>query len=356
MTIAEIESTLRTLRTRHQNLDEELLITLLTAGGWEEKVIKDAVSIFKSSLGRTTTSTTNNVVDVVLPLEQKKEVIQEEVSEMNRGKEEKVGSTLSQNQVVSKITEVDQQNKVDIPHTESHQESTMQTLPDITYYTPSGEEEVSVLVLPEVATPNIRREEKVVIPQESVVIPPKKVKETIAVLDLSEKNNTPVTKVSENVPVKAIEVEPKLVVSSVTPSNETLITTSSQQKEILTPQTLEPQSLILPKEENRVLSPEIVPPENLPLKPFDSTPHIWPFSKYKEVFHGETMASHQEEAVDASLGIASHEHSNHEHVGKKLKIKRTGFDGEDEGLIFLTGTTLLIILLLLAYMYSNGRI
>jgi hypothetical protein len=44
------------------------------------------------------------------------------------------------------------------------------------------------------------------------------------------------------------------------------------------------------------------------------------------------------------------------HIIKKIKIKRTGFDGEDEGLIFLTGTTLLIILLLLAYMYSNGRL
>jgi hypothetical protein len=40
----------------------------------------------------------------------------------------------------------------------------------------------------------------------------------------------------------------------------------------------------------------------------------------------------------------------------RIKLKRTGFDGEDEGLIFLTGIALLIVLLLLAYMYSNGRI
>lgn len=47
MTIREIESIIEDLRLRHKDLDEELLITLLTAGGWENKTIKDAVALFR---------------------------------------------------------------------------------------------------------------------------------------------------------------------------------------------------------------------------------------------------------------------------------------------------------------------
>ena len=47
MTITEIESTLRELRARHQNLNEGTLVTLLTAGGWEDKIIKEAITLFR---------------------------------------------------------------------------------------------------------------------------------------------------------------------------------------------------------------------------------------------------------------------------------------------------------------------
>lgn len=49
MSLNEIENTLNELKTRHPNLDETMLVTLLNAGGWEEKMIRDAVLVFNES-------------------------------------------------------------------------------------------------------------------------------------------------------------------------------------------------------------------------------------------------------------------------------------------------------------------
>lgn len=54
MTLAEIEDTLENLKGRHPGLDEALLITLLRAGGWEEKEIQEAVSLFEGASGEKT--------------------------------------------------------------------------------------------------------------------------------------------------------------------------------------------------------------------------------------------------------------------------------------------------------------
>lgn len=52
MTISEIENTLQILIKRHPDLNEVMLIKLLTAGGWENITIRDAVSLFKSRDGK----------------------------------------------------------------------------------------------------------------------------------------------------------------------------------------------------------------------------------------------------------------------------------------------------------------
>jgi hypothetical protein len=50
MTLHEIEETLTTLASRHERLDESMLVTLLRAGGWEEKDIQDAKTLFKGGV------------------------------------------------------------------------------------------------------------------------------------------------------------------------------------------------------------------------------------------------------------------------------------------------------------------
>jgi hypothetical protein len=47
MTLHEIEETLQILRKRHAGLNEAMLVTLLRAGGWEEKQIEEAKVVFE---------------------------------------------------------------------------------------------------------------------------------------------------------------------------------------------------------------------------------------------------------------------------------------------------------------------
>jgi hypothetical protein len=51
MTLTETEETLQTLIDRHPGLDDSMLVTLLLAGGWEEKEIKVARTLFKQRGG-----------------------------------------------------------------------------------------------------------------------------------------------------------------------------------------------------------------------------------------------------------------------------------------------------------------
>lgn len=48
MTIKEIQSNLDQLKDRHPNLNKKLLFILLSAGGWDDISIKEAIILFKS--------------------------------------------------------------------------------------------------------------------------------------------------------------------------------------------------------------------------------------------------------------------------------------------------------------------
>lgn len=206
MTINEIEATLHTLEGRHPDLTEEKLLTLLRASGWEEKVIQEAVVIFKTTRALGT------------------------------------------------------------------------------------------------GTPRVTKSEDKPEPKKE------------------ETKNTQV-----NIPP----------IQTTTPSAE-------------------PQSLVTNNKTDSTQTKKVEPPENLPLKPFESADHVWPLSRYNEVFHGDVppiLSRAESKLVDEHNGKKEDEHEE-----KIIKLKRTPFDGEDEGLIILTGISLFIVLLLLAYMYSNGRL
>jgi hypothetical protein len=325
MTIAEIESTLSTLCIRHPNLDDELLVTLLTAGGWEDKVIQDAVTIFKSSPNKYRIG----INSFQLPVGQNpKTKINQNVSEIGVVVAKDVG-------IVASIkpspvhTEVETKNEESSP---------------IVYYNNEGKEEKVLPVFFDSEVPVEKKE----IP---VIHNITEVKPTVVV---PAEIVTPLIDLKEKIEIPIKEVISEKVGAFVETQKETSKGVSLP--EVSTEKIIEPQSLILQDILPKVVAQKIDPPENLPLKPFESTPHVWPFSKYKEVFHGETMLHPptDEMVLVNNKAVVSEEHKE-SHL-KKIKIKRTGFDSEDEGLIFLTGTTLLVILLLLAYMYSNGRL
>ncbi|MDB5259826.1 MAG: hypothetical protein JWN37_57 [Candidatus Nomurabacteria bacterium] len=243
MTLNEIEETLSTLKKRHPDLDDELLITLLEAGGWDERAIKDAVLLFHHK---------------------------KESPSMSKVK-------------VESLSKMEEEN----------------------------------LLPPEVDSGHL----------------------------LLDKN--------EDVDVR----------------------------------TKEPESLLSPGIENvkiseiKVAKKEAEPPHNLPLRPFETAPHVWEFSKYKDVFYGDVMpepAPSLETKIEEKkeVRIKTKVESKVEAKAPEVKeiekkedvtlppeklvenvyITKTPPTKKDEHLIFIAIAMLLLILLILGYMYSNGRI
>lgn len=155
----------------------------------------------------------------------------------------------------------------------------------------------------------------------------------------------------------------------------------------------EPESLI--QKDASVPSPSSEEfPHNLPLRPFETSEHIWPFSRYKDIFYGEddvdsspvqqhsevqgtspvqkvVAPSQMETRVDSPLNVKETvtnvvdqepllvplrarflRHEIPEEEKKVVIVEKTG----DEKLVIMACIMLLAILLLLGYMYSNGRL
>ncbi len=105
-------------------------------------------------------------------------------------------------------------------------------------------------------------------------------------------------------------------------------------------------------------------PHNLPLRPFETSEHIWPLSRYKDVFYGN--ATEEVHTETAQPEIKTQVPVVEERVVYTPPIKAQSFtptqtpapgpSSGDEKLVIMACIMLLIILLLLGYMYSNGRL
>jgi hypothetical protein len=170
-----------------------------------------------------------------------------------------------------------------------------------------------------------------------------------------EETKTPIVQVEKVEPVLSSSIQ----VAEKHPVIE-LVKTKPQQKE--------PESLIVhdevPVKRNGDKGPEI--PDNLPLLPFESSPHVWSFSKYKDMFHKD--APYKEEIK--VITVMPKEEKDKEITPKKtppkivveeehdeeVVIVKTPLSKGDESLVFLAGMMLFVIILILGYMYSNGRL
>ena len=131
-------------------------------------------------------------------------------------------------------------------------------------------------------------------------------------------------------------------------------------------------------------------PHDLPLRPFETSEHIWPFSRYRDVFYGEgdTMETTTNHITNNNVYVApqvtmnvNHEAAPvaapekvHEKIVERVvekivekpvyipqpvtqvHIAKAPLSGGDEKLVILACVMLLAILMLLGYMYSNGRL
>ncbi len=319
MTLSEIETILKELSIRHTDLDEELLRTLLTSAGWENTTIKEALVLYKSNPPKKVVTTNPVVVDV------------------------------------PKIPQISVTEKA----------ITEQLPTDITFYQPDGSEEGILPVLHDVP-PVLKKEEPAVhVPQEiqKEVIPPQPVKQEIPVE--VQQPQEPQLKVKVIPPfVLQEKVEQKEEVKEEI-KEETNIVLKPEVKE--EPKKDEPESLIVHTDElpriREKKDTEI--PENLPLLPFESSSHVWAFSKYKDVFHGDVMPQ-KNEAQDTVV-ITQNSESQMQNpvppvplkvvaVEEDIVVEKVPMTKGDESLVFLAGVMLLAIILILGYMYSNGRL
>lgn len=247
MTINEIQTTIDLLRSRHPQLDERLLTTLLLAGGWEQKHIEEAKLLFK---GRAAVAK-----DVLEP-------------------EEKLLAS---------------------PHDMLLEEHTAKSVA-------------------------------------SLETSPNEIRESLAPKAEDTEVATP-----QEVVVQADSLEPAGV---------TLVEEVEPEKE----------SLIIREEPPLPPKKQVELPENLPLKPFEESSHVWPFSRYKDVFHGETMPQKAEEVSrQASVELPAQQKDT-DNDPQYIHFSKTPLTKGDEGLIVTACTLFVIILLLLGYMYSNGRL
>lgn len=340
MTLSEIETILEELSLRHQDLNVELLATLLQSAGWEDKNIKEAVTLFKQRPARISNLPSNapSQAPVSAP-------------------------------VIVAPQPVAQENKP----------------VDLTFYESDGKEERDLPAFT-IGPDIVREKEKPSIAEviaeslPAVVIVPDPVQVTEVPLPKQEE---PV--VSEPAPVKnrehvlvstlpsreAKDVEP---LEGVRGSSDSVLSIEDMHVEkkdesIRSTVSSEPQSLIqhdaAPQRTVTKKAAEI--PEDLPLLPYDNSPHVWPFSKYKEVFHGETSSPQQMEPQSVVVQQAPKPASLPvqqitepvpvaEEEVVEIDLEKTPMTKGDESLVFLAGVMLFAIILILGYMYSNGRL
>lgn len=349
MTLSEIETILGELAARHQDLTEEMLRTLLLSAGWEDKIIKDALMLFKQQK-------TN--VSVVGKVSEKKEVVSQVVSSPVIG----VGGV---SPTEEKVKEKD----------------------DITFYHPDGAEEGKLRVIQGVAQP--QREEPHgpgplsffsaffgALFGAFTMKSPSTQKGNEFVVYTPPPVSKPPQRVSNKAPTPPLvtPAEPKVVIVPPPPVLQPIVITALpvSVKPVADPAPQveqQPVSLITHEEpvQQKVTSKEVEIPGNLPLLPFESSPHVWSFSRYKDVFHGETVPKkvedkplpQEKEVINPPQEVIQEEVSKkhqEESPDEEITLERTPLTKGDESLVFLAGVMLLVIILILGYMYNNGRL
>lgn len=103
-------------------------------------------------------------------------------------------------------------------------------------------------------------------------------------------------------------------------------------------------------------------PHNLPLKPFDASPHVVAFSEYKEAFHGKEEKDFSVKSINKNSEASNQEVSNKSSFEintqpvVRFSKKNVPLSKSEKELVITATVLLLFILLLLSYMYSNGRL
>ncbi len=319
MTLSETELILEELGARHPNLTKDLLTTLLIAAGWEEKTIQEATMLFSQrELKKNRTS---------IPL-----------NDIQKSAEKKETPPNLENQILTKTIQE-----------------------DITFYQPDGSEE-GELHFSKDKEP-VKKEVQKEVEKSIIAI----VNETTVAEHTKDQLLESVVTPSEN------DSNNELLVSNEVEKKNTVLKFSGDDG-LMLEKSKEVVSLVSHEEPQKRKSEEKVVdlPNNLPLLPFESSPHVWPFSKYKDVFHSDpivrdsiqiiTVMPRIEEIPIKKAPLVQEQEKKDAYNKKEDKedrevvLKKVQLTRQDESLVFLAGVMLLAIILILGYMYSNGRL
>jgi hypothetical protein len=319
MTLSEIETILEELAVRHHNLNTELLTTLLTASGWEEKNVKEALTLFKQRESAKQATAQTSVLPVVI------------------------------------------QASAVVPVVENKDE--------ITFYQPDGSEEKELVGFVDI--PSVKRKETTYIPKEvAEEVPPAPIVSKIPEPVVAPFPKEPELKkeaILQEIPLQKIREVESLVGER---KEDSVVNERSKDERVIVPPQAtifkepEPQSLVVSpsplKERSKTKESEI--PADLPLLPFESSPHVWSFSRYKNVFHGDDSTTLMKvEPVRKEIPFYVEPQKPLVIVNKKvddeeISVEKIPLTRGDESLVFLAGVMLLVIMLILGYMYGNGRL
>lgn len=107
-------------------------------------------------------------------------------------------------------------------------------------------------------------------------------------------------------------------------------------------------------------------PEDLPLKPFESSPNVWTFSRYRDIFHGNEKEEIEPEKKEVVVDKIITEKPKEEVIKnietekilkpKELVLNKVPLTKKDEEIIASIGMFLLIVILMVIYMYLNNRL
>ncbi len=365
MTLSEIENTLEGLSRRHPNLNKELLTTILTAAGWESSFVQEAGILFEQHKN---TLPKGEVSSGVISTQAISEVSSSSLGHNENTSVQGIDKTPSSLKVIETLhhhggqivqAALDKEEAVDkmlsaispaVPVASS--ENLSKSEDAMVFYKQDGEEEGQLKSFEELPqTPSTRipitplaNKDKESFEISFITNEEEKIGETKR--EKEEKKEQQIKELMELVPLTRL---------------------MSQQ---------EPESLIIPKEQSFPTSRKVAPaeiPEDLPLLPFESSPHVWSFSRYKNVFHGEqkqerevpvsqppmvsppTFVSNPIVVTQAPRPVLDGKKVKHEE-DEEVSLEKVPLTRGDESLVFLAGTMLLVIILILGYMYSNGRL
>ncbi len=355
MTITEIEKAIEELSLRHDDLTKESLLTLLLSAGWEKRTIDEALLVYETmrSLPKGASPQVAKSTPEVSPDEHVSTLLsttepQERTPYMQVEEVRPQTTTIALHEKSS--SELAPVQKEETPPPLITQQTTQplqQTGGEtITFLLPDGTEE---------KPPTIPSE-----PQEPVVREEPKKSDTAKQEEWSFFRDTDKLPQQETVLVETESVPQKVApVQEVVSSEKQSVTNMAVHQEVAN--TVQSRKSVLHGGEI---------PSNLPIVPFEiSHDTIWTFDKYKDAFHKEEqvtsaplgyaevttdMLAQTNDTVTTQVHTASPENSDHPH--HVVEFEKTPITRTDESLVILASIMLLAIILILGYMYGQGRL